>query len=706
MKNRINDILENLGENLDVTNIYNKVEININKLKTHSTNDLRSDLKDLNYIWKKNPKTFKLETKNFDSVLKDKRLKDIDLVEKNSFFQTFLLWLKWRITLSWKPISIFNESVFFTKNFFRNLVLIFLVVSVFLFIDKSIIENRINSWYNKLISIKNNSWDINLVKKNINDAKLDFVIWNILFKPFLLIPNNNIQNWYNILLWWKNLTSLLDEWIQTYFVTKNFIDSKNWLDNIQLTNLLENLRPDFSKITVSLYNTIVAYEKIWELNDLNLNNKLLYAKTKLKESYKFLDIINRDFDVFLNLLWNSWERKYLILFQNNDEIRATWWFMWSLATVTIKNGKVTDFANDDIYAYEWEINKVYPDKNPAPEWLNKITDTFWLRDSNYFIDFESSSKSINFFLNKINKNIDGIIYINQNTILDFLKYTWWIEFPKLWETITEENFSLIISTLVESQAFKVWTLWSPKQVLFDFAQIFIWVLKEKKDYFAYLDILQKNIKSRDLVIYSFLPEENNLLWKLWLNWKINYSDTLDFSYPVYTSIWWNKSDRYIELKYKKDIIQNEDCSINTNLKIYRTHFFSKFEEIKVNDLIDKHPLKDKNRKDIINIQWKGENKAYVRVILPKDAIIEPKEWMKINSHSQATVVDFYMNTRLLESTHYDINYKLANKECKTYDFKFYKQPGIRNYNFEILNWENKTKVLWIDWDYILENIIK
>lgn len=700
MNNKINDILDDIDKDLDISNIYKKVDISINWLKDKSIIDIKKWLKDINYIWKTSPEVKKLKTKNFDSVIKDKRLKNINLNKKVNFFKTFFLWLKGRVTLSWTPISIFKEKEFFTKNFFKNLWITILLIWFFLLIDKYIVENRINSWYQKILQIKDNSWNIEYVEKNINDAKFDFILSDILFKPFLLIPNKNIKNWYNILLGWKNITKLLDEWIHTYIATKTFIDNKGWLDNIELTNLLVNLRPDLAKLTNLLYETILTYDRIKELSNLELNNKLLYAKNKLKLWYKYLDIINRDFDVFLNLLGNESEKKYLIIFQNNDEIRATWWFMWSLATVTIKEWKVINFIKDDIYAYEWEINKVYPKKAPAPEWLNKITDTFGLRDSNYFIDFESSSTSINFFLNKINKNVDWIIYINQNTILDFLKYNSWVNFPKLDETITEENFSLIISTLVESQAFKVWTLSSPKQILFDFANDFILLLKEKKDYYAYLDIILKNIQSRDLVIYSFNPEENNLLWKLWLNWKINYSDTLDFSYPVFTSIWWNKSDRYIELKYKKEIEKNADCSINTNLSIFRTHFFSKFEEKKVNDLLDKYPLKDKTRTDVINIQWKWENKSYVRVLLPKDAIVEKKAWMNINKYSQATVVDFYINTRLLETTNFDINYKIPNKECKPYNYKFYKQPGIRDYNIEIKEWEKYIKEYWVGLDYI------
>jgi hypothetical protein len=48
--------------------------------------------------------------------------------------------------------------------------------------------------------------------------------------------------------------------------------------------------------------------------------------------------------------------------------------------------------------------------------------------------------------------------------------------------------------------------------------------------------------------------------------------------------------------------------------------------------------------------------------------------MNINKYENTTVVDFYMNTRVLESTNYNIEYKIENKECLDYDYKFLKQP--------------------------------
>jgi hypothetical protein len=41
---------------------------------------------------------------------------------------------------------------------------------------------------------------------------------------------------------------------------------------------------------------------------------------------------------------------------------------------------------------------------------------------------------------------------------------------------------MIISTLVEAKIFKVGTLGTPKQILFDFSELFLAKIKEKKDY--------------------------------------------------------------------------------------------------------------------------------------------------------------------------------------------------------------------------------
>ena len=52
-------------------------------------------------------------------------------------------------------------------------------------------------------------------------------------------------------------------------------------------------------------------------------------------------------------------------------------------------------------------------------------------------------------------------------------------------------------------------------------------------------------------------------------------------------------------------------------------------------------------------------------------------------------VEFFLDTRVQETSYYNVNYTLKNPECENYDFMLYKQAGIPQYDMEI-NIEDKT----------------
>lgn len=343
--------------------------------------------------------------------------------------------------------------------------------------------------------------------------------------------------------------------------------------------------------------------------------------------------------------------------------------------------KVKNLEKKDVYALEWQINQVYNDKQKAPEWLNKITWTFWLRDANYFPEFRDTSSTIKFFLDKIDLKVDGIIYINQNVILDLIESVWWVYSETFQKEITKENFSLIVSTLVEAEVFRDWALWTPKQALFSFSEELFKKLNSEKKYYKYLKIILEHIETRDIVFYSFNPKENSFLWKMWVNWELNFKETFDFNFPVYTSIWWNKSDRYIDYRYEKTVKKIENsCDFLVNLKIFNTHSFTAENEQKVLDILKWYENPKKNITDIVNIQWKWENKSYLRVMVPKEAEIILEESQEQSIFEKYKTINFYTNTKPWETSNYNLKYRLKNEKCKDYSYKFFKQPWIRDYN--------------------------
>ena len=124
-------------------------------------------------------------------------------------------------------------------------------------------------------------------------------------------------------------------------------------------------------------------------------------------------------------------KKYLILLQNDNEIRATGGFLTAYATVFVEDGKVTPEKSDDIY----ELDKKFYAKPPIPKELGRYltTEKKWnLRDMNISPDFQSA---MDLFLENYKKikgepqDIDGIIAIDTEFVTNLMKVLGPIDVP-------------------------------------------------------------------------------------------------------------------------------------------------------------------------------------------------------------------------------------------------------------------------------------
>lgn len=124
-------------------------------------------------------------------------------------------------------------------------------------------------------------------------------------------------------------------------------------------------------------------------------------------------------------------KKYLILFQNDNELRPTGGFLTAYAVVYIENGKVTAEKSDDIY----ELDKKFGKKMPIPEKLGKylVTEKFFnLRDMNTSPDFKTSMDLFysNYKTIKTEPdNIDGIIAVDTHVLTELVSILGPIEIP-------------------------------------------------------------------------------------------------------------------------------------------------------------------------------------------------------------------------------------------------------------------------------------
>ncbi|MFZ1721959.1 MAG: DUF4012 domain-containing protein [Microgenomates group bacterium] len=137
---------------------------------------------------------------------------------------------------------------------------------------------------------------------------------------------------------------------------------------------------------------------------------------------------------------NEERKKYLILFQNDNELRPTGGFLTAYAIVNVADGKVEPEKSDDIY----ELDQKFSERIAIPEALGRYltTEKYWnLRDMNTSPDFKTSMEQFYQYYQDIPgepDNIDGIIAVDTHFLTNLLRVLGPVEVPG-YGTFSAEN---------------------------------------------------------------------------------------------------------------------------------------------------------------------------------------------------------------------------------------------------------------------------
>jgi len=143
------------------------------------------------------------------------------------------------------------------------------------------------------------------------------------------------------------------------------------------------------------------------------------------------------------------EKVFLILFQNNLELRPGGGFIGSFGILKVKDGSVIDFAIHDTGNFDGRIPATILPPYPMKETLH--IDSWKLRDSNYSPDFLINAKQAEQFYHMGNgqEQFDGVIAITTNVLISFLKVTGPVTLEGFPGTYGSENAVLDLEYQVE-----------------------------------------------------------------------------------------------------------------------------------------------------------------------------------------------------------------------------------------------------------------
>ncbi len=157
-------------------------------------------------------------------------------------------------------------------------------------------------------------------------------------------------------------------------------------------------------------------------------------------------------DSLPNLLGFQGEKKYLVLFQNNMELRPGGGFIGSYAILEVKNGKVISLKVYDVYSADGQLKgHIEP-----PFALRRYVGVkhWFLRDSNFSVDFPEDAKDAASFLSlETGEKVDGVIAIDTSFLRSLLVLTGPITLPDYHATITPDNFFLLTEEHSEQNFF-------------------------------------------------------------------------------------------------------------------------------------------------------------------------------------------------------------------------------------------------------------
>jgi len=104
-------------------------------------------------------------------------------------------------------------------------------------------------------------------------------------------------------------------------------------------------------------------------------------------------------------------RDYMLLLQNEMELRATGGFIGSYGILSFEGGKLLNLEINDVYEADGQLKGHVEPPEEIKKYLGEAG--YFMRDANFRADFGEASKDIKWFLNKeTGRNVDGVIGVN------------------------------------------------------------------------------------------------------------------------------------------------------------------------------------------------------------------------------------------------------------------------------------------------------
>jgi len=131
-------------------------------------------------------------------------------------------------------------------------------------------------------------------------------------------------------------------------------------------------------------------------------------------------------------------KEYIVLFQNENELRPGGGFIGSYAILSFEGGKMLDLDVKDVYEADGQLKGHVDPPEPIKIYLNEAG--YKMRDSNWEASFPATAKNIKWFLEKsTGRAVDGVVGVNLAVAKAMLEATGEVVVPDFTEKVSKDN---------------------------------------------------------------------------------------------------------------------------------------------------------------------------------------------------------------------------------------------------------------------------
>lgn len=306
-----------------------------------------------------------------------------------------------------------------------------------------------------------------------------------------------------------------------------------------------------------------AIPSTYQSDVAQLSERLPQLLTTIQEFESFFGVIQE-------LLGAQGSKRYLMVFQNNTEIRPTGGFIGSFADIKVHDGVIEDMSVPGGGSYDLQGTLTQDLIAPVP--LQLLSARWEFQDGNWFPDFPTSARQlIQFYRDAGGPSVDGVLAVNATFVADLIGLLGPIEMPDYGRTVTQENFIFEAQRMVEIEYDREEN--RPKAFIGDLAPKLVEraIEKTSQDFLASLDFIKTGLTEKDLQLYLVNEDlERDVLARSW-GGEIKQTDQ-DYLMVVDTNLGGGKTDGVIQEVVNVSVDVQENGEIINTVTISRTHF--------------------------------------------------------------------------------------------------------------------------------------